>query len=260
MKQAIVTGASKGLGKEFAHLLATRGYNLLLVARSEKLLLQEQEAIQKKYNVSVAALALDLSAPTSVDDIISWCSQNSFKPSVLINNAGYACWGYFDKMGLHQQQEMMQVNMSTLVNLTYALLPALKAHPESFILNVSSTAAFQAVPTMTLYAASKAFVRSFTRGIRYELKSSSVSVTCLCPGPVATNFIQQAGMEAMQETAKKFEMSPDVVARKGLAALFSKKSECVPGLVNYLTVKASGILPDALLEKIAANLYLTKLK
>ena len=260
MKGAIVTGASKGLGKSFAHLLAARGYNLLLVARSEKLLQEEAGAIQKQFGVNVSILALDLNESNSVNEIVSWCAKNSFKPSVLINNAGYACWGFFDKLEIKSQQQMMQVNMSTLVNLTHALLPVLKEQTQSYILNVASTAAFQAVPTMTLYAASKAFVRSFTRGLRFELRGTPVSVTCLCPGPVATNFIQQAGMEAMQETAKKFEMSPDVVALKGLRAMFNKKSECVPGIINYLTVKASGILPDALLEKIAANLYMTKLK
>jgi short-subunit dehydrogenase len=179
---------------------------------------------------------------------------------VLINNAGYACWGFFDTLSIDQQQQMLQVNTGSLVNLTHVLLPALKQQPSAYIMNVASTAAYQAVPTMALYAASKAFVKSFSRGLRYELRKTTVSVTCLSPGPMATNFIQQAGMEAMQETAKKFEMPADEVAKKGLNAMFNKKSESIPGLVNYLTVKFSNILPDALLEKIAANLYLTKLK
>lgn len=260
MKQAIVTGASKGLGKAFAHLLAAQGYNLLLVARSEKLLLEEGETLTKQFGIRVNVLALDLSESNSTASVINWCTQHQFKPSVLINNAGYACWGYFEKIELQQHQQMMHVNMSTLVNLTHGLLPLLKQSEKSYVLNVASTAAFQSVPTMSLYAASKAFVRSFTRGLRYELRNSTVSVTCLSPGPIATNFIQQAGMEAMQETAKKFEMPADEVAKKGLRAMFKGKSESIPGIVNYLTVKASFIVPDLLLEKIAANLYLTKLK
>lgn len=260
MKHAIVTGASKGLGKSFAHLLASQGYDLLLVARSEKLLSEETEAIKKQYGVKVNALSVDLSDSNSTTSVITWCSQHQFKPSVLVNNAGYACWGYFDKIELQQHVQMMQVNMNALVSLTHGLLPLLKEARQGFILNVASTAAFQAVPSMALYAASKAFVRSFSRGLRYELRNSNISVTCLCPGPIATNFIQQAGMEAMQETAKKFEMSAEVVAKKGIRALFNRKSECIPGVVNFLTVKASGILPDALLEKIAGDLYLTKIK
>lgn len=260
MKQAIITGASKGLGNALAHQLAEKGYDLLLVARSGKILAELADHISEKYNVQAYSLALDLSDVHSSKAILDWCLLESFNPSVLVNNAGYACWGFFDTMSIDQQQQMLQVNTGSLVNLTHALLPVLKQQPAAYIMNVASTAAYQAVPTMALYAASKAFVKSFSRGLRYELRKTNVSVTCLSPGPMATNFIQQAGMEAMQETAKKFEMPPEVVAKKGLSAMFNKKSESIPGLVNYLTVKFSNILPDALLEKIAANLYLTKLK
>jgi uncharacterized protein len=259
MKQAIVTGASKGLGKAFANELAAAGYDLLIIARSEKVLLGEATQLTKIYGVAVHVLSLDLSDQKAITVILDWCAQHQFNPSVLINNAGYACWGFFDKIELIQHQQMMHVNMGTVVSLTHGLIPLLKKHERSFILNVASTAAFQAVPTMALYAASKAFVRSFSRGLRYELKLTSISVTCLSPGPVATNFIQQAGMQAMQETAKKFEMTAEQVAKKGLHALFNGKAECVPGLVNFLTVKFSTIIPDFILEKIAANLYLTKL-
>lgn len=260
MKQAIVTGASKGLGKALAHRLAAKGYDLLLVARSENVLAELADQLSENYNVQAYSLALDLSDARSSKAVYDWCMNEQFNPSVLINNAGYACWGFFDAMSIDQQQQMLQVNTGSLVSLTHSLLPILRKQPAAYILNIASTAAYQAVPTMALYAASKAFVKSFSRGLRYELRKTNVSVTCLSPGPMATNFIQQAGMEAMQETAKKFEMSADEVAETGLKALFNKKSESIPGLVNYLTVKFSNILPDSLLEKIAANLYLTKLK
>jgi short-subunit dehydrogenase len=260
MKQAVVTGASKGIGKAFAYLLAARGYDLLLVARSEKILSEEANTIIQKHGVKVYALSLDLSNSNSAALILDWCQQHQFNPSVLINNAGYACWGFFDKIDLRQHQQMMQVNVGTLFNLTYGMLPLLRKNEQSYILNVASTTAFQAVPTMTLYAASKSFVRSFSRGLRYELRNSNVSVTCLSPGPVATNFIEQAGMQVMQETAKKFEMSPEEVASTGLKAMFNKKAESVPGFLNYITIKFSFILPDALLEKIAGNIYLSKMK
>lgn len=260
MKHAVITGASKGLGKAIAQQLAAKGYSLLLVARSENLLKDLAGQLSAQYAVHVHVLALDLSDAHAGKTIYDWCSGQQFNPSVLINNAGYACWGFFETLSIEQQQQMLQVNTGSLVTLTHALLPLLKQQPVAYIMNVASTAAYQAVPTMTLYAASKAFVKSFSRGLRYELRESHVSVTCLSPGPMATNFIQQAGMEAMQETAKKFEMSAEKVAEAGLNALFRKKSESIPGLVNYLTVKFSNILPDALLEKIAANLYLTKLK
>lgn len=260
MKQAIVTGASKGLGKAFALELAAAGYDLLLIARSEKSLSEDAALLSQTYHIHASAFSLDLSDPDSTPKIIQWCLQHNFQPSVLINNAGYACWGYFDKIELTQHQQMLQVNMNAMINLTHSLIPFMRKHKKSFILNVASTAAFQAVPSMTLYAASKAFVRSFSRGLRYELRNTGISVTCLSPGPVATNFIQQAGMEAMQETAKKFEMSAGEVARAGLKAMFKQKAECVPGLLNYLTVKFSNVIPDWVLEKVAGNLYITKIK
>jgi len=260
MPQAIITGASKGLGNSFAHQLAESGYDLLLVARSEKILAEEAAFLANQFTVKVSSLALDLSQENSASIICDWCEKNQFKPSVLINNAGYTCWGWFDTMPLPDHQRMMQVNVSTVLTLTHRLLPVLRKHEHAYILNVASTAAFQAVPTMIAYAASKAFIRSFSRGLRYELRNTSVSVTCLSPGPVATNFIRQGGMEAMQETAKKYEMTANDVVRAGLKAMFNRKAECIPGFLNYLTVKLSFILPDALLEKIAGNLYLSKLK
>ncbi len=260
MKQAVVTGASKGLGKMFAHQLASRGFNLLLIARSEKLLSDEANLISANYGVTINCLAIDLSETNSTSTITSWCTQHNFKPSVLINNAGYACWGLFNQIDLPLHQKMMQVNMNALVGLCHGLLPFLKQNERGFILNIASAAAFQAVPSIALYAATKAFVRSFSRGLRYELKTSNVSVTCMSPGPIATNFIKQAGMEALQDTAKKFEMSAEDVAKKGLNAMFGGKAECIPGIVNFFTIKFSAILPDSILEKIAGNLYLKKLK
>jgi short-subunit dehydrogenase len=259
MKQAVITGASKGLGNAIAHELAGRGYDLLLIARSENILLEESKVLASQYSVKVNYLAADLSNPTAPGHIMTWCREHNFNPSVLVNNAGYACWGFFDSLDLQAQHKLMQVNIHALVHLTHALLPNLRKHSRSYILNVASTAAFQSVPTMAMYAASKAFVRSFTRSIRYELKNSPVSVTCLSPGPIATNFIQQAGMEAMQKTAEKFEMTAQEVARKGVAAMFKGKAESVPGFLNFLNVRLSFIMPDALLEKVAANLYMTKL-
>jgi hypothetical protein len=260
MKQAVVTGASKGLGKAFAHKLAELGFDLLLVARSEKILAAEAQSLNGTYKVSVKFLPLDLSDSQVPYTILNWCNEHQFRPSVLINNAGFACWGFFEKLELIPQQQVMAVNINTMVNLTHLMLPLLKQQPRSFILNVASTAAFQSVPTMAIYAASKSFVRSFTRTLRYELKGSTVSVTCLSPGPIASNFIKQAGMEAMQETATKFEMTSEAVAAKALRDMFNGKSESVPGWLNYLNVRLSFIVPDFILEKVAANLYMSKLK
>ncbi|MBL0745333.1 SDR family NAD(P)-dependent oxidoreductase [Chryseolinea lacunae] len=259
MKHAIVTGASKGLGKALAQAMAARGYDVLLVARSEALLEQLASEITQQHPVKAHCLALDLALPVSADQIAAWCADRGFQPSVLINNAGFACWGYFEKLSLALQLQMLNLHVQGMVALTHQLLPALRKHEQAYVLNVSSTTAYQAVPTLSLYAASKTFVRSFSRGLRYELRNSPVSVTCLSPGPMSTNFIAEANMHAMQQTAAKFEMTADEVARRGVKAMFNRRAEVIPGWMNRLTVVLSKVVPDALLERIASNLYQSKL-
>lgn len=259
MKHAIVTGASKGLGKAIARELAMRGYDVLLVARSQELLEEEALQLHQHHKVNIYALGMDLTESSAPAQIIDWCQHHSFHPSVLVNNAGYACWGYFEKIPLTQQLNMLQLNITALVTLTHALLPLLKKNEAAYILNVASTSAFQAVPTLSLYAASKAFVRSFSRALRFELRKTTVSVTCVTPGPMTSDFMDRAGMDAMKETAKKFEMPASKVASAAVDSLFKRKGEIVPGFTNYLTGKLSNIVPDSLLEKIASKLYESKL-
>lgn len=255
MQKAIVTGASKGLGKAIAYELAKKGYDLLLVARSEALLEQIAKEISHKFSVKTFTLPTDLSKPEAAVIIEKWCEQQNFQPNILVNNAGYACWGMFDELTLEEQQAMLQVNLGTLVSLTHRLIPYLKKHPEAFILNVASTTAFQPFPTMTLYGAGKSFVRMFSKGLRHELRNTTISVTCLTPGPVDTEFINRAGMEAMKPTAKKFEMTPERVAQKGLKAMFNKKAEVIPGFTNLLLSKLTNLVPEHLQVKIVAGIY-----
>jgi short-subunit dehydrogenase len=255
MSYALITGASKGIGKAMAHELGRRQMNLLLVARSANELQSLSDELRKKYSIQTDILAIDLSLPEASAQVKNWCLQKKYAISVLINNAGYAVWGRFGQLDLLQMRNLMQLNMQTLVDLSYEMLPLLKQHPQSYILNIASTAAYQAVPTMSVYAASKAFVLVFTRGLRYELRNSSVSVSCLSPGATSTNFIERAGMQAMQAMAAKFEMTPEEVARIGIDGMFKKKAEIVPGILNRVTVKATYFLPKWLTEKMAANLY-----
>jgi len=255
MSYALITGASKGIGKSMAHELGRRKMNLLLVARSVDELQSLSEELRKQYGIQTDILALDLSQPEASARVKKWCLEKSYAVSVLINNAGYAIWGRFGQMDLPQVRNLMQLNMQTLVDLSYEMLPLLQQNPQSYILNIASTAAYQAVPTMSVYAASKAFVLVFTRGLRYELRNTSVSVSCLSPGATSTNFIERAGMQAMAAMAAKFEMRPEEVARIGIDGMFNKTAEIVPGLLNRVTVKATYFLPKWLTEKMAANLY-----
>ncbi len=255
---ALITGASKGIGRAMARLLAARKYNLLLVARSGNELQELAHQLSTKYNITVQYLALDLSVPGAALQVYEWCKQDQFAVSLLVNNAGYGIWGYFDELPLDQQNNMLQLNMQLPVELTYYMIPILKAQPRAYILNVSSTAAYQAVPTMALYAASKSFLLTFTRGLRHELQRTNIRVSCLCPGPVNTHFLERAGMEAVRETAERYGMSAEAVAGQGLKGLFAGKAEIIPGALNVLTATATRLLPKRLIENVAAGLYKKK--
>ena len=258
---ALITGASRGIGRSLAQQLAQKQYNLLLVSRSESELQALAASLAGQYKVSVHYLAADLSAPGAAQQVYDWCIQHKWDISLLINNAGYGIWGYFDELSLDEQHNMLQLNMQAPVELTYYMIPLLKQHPQAYILNVSSTAAYQAVPGMTLYAASKSFMLGFTRGLRHELKRTHISVSCLCPGPVNTNFLERAGMQdikTIKAAAEKYGMHPDQVAKTALKGLFAKKAEIIPGALNVLSVIGVWLLPKALIERIAAGLYKDK--
>lgn len=261
MTYALITGASKGLGKSIAEELAKRNYNLLLVARSSNLLDDLSKSLKAKHKVEVQYLECDLSAPNSSKIIKEWTDHLGANISILVNNAGYGLWGNFETLKLQGQLNMMQLNMQSIVELTYTYLPQLKLNKNSYILNVGSTAGYQAVPTLAVYSASKAFVIAFTRGLAYELKNTNVSVTCLSPGSTDTGFMDRAGMnDKIKATAEKFNMTPELVAKIGVKGLFNKKTEVIPGLVNLLTVHLTYHLPKSLIEKVAANIYLKALK
>lgn len=255
MSYALITGASKGIGKSFAEALGKKGMDLLLVARSESLLKPFSEELKSKYKIKVSYFATDLSVPGSAGQVSRWCNQEGFKVSILINNAGYGIWGRFEQLPLSEQQNMMQLNMVSLAELTHYMLPVLKTAKQSYILNVASTTAYQAVPCMSLYAASKSFVVLFSRGLRYELRNSNVSVSVLSPGTTSTHFMERAKMEALEKIAAKFSMDPDVVANIGLKGMFHKKAEIIPGFVNKFTSYLSYYLPKAIFEKAAAGIY-----
>ncbi|TSJ40270.1 SDR family oxidoreductase [Mucilaginibacter corticis] len=252
---ALITGASKGIGRSIANLLAQQGYNVLLVARSGDELEQLAASITTQYKVDARYLAVDLSEAGAADQVVNWFNALSVPLSILINNAGYGVFGRFDENKLAEQMNMLSVNINAVVELTYKLLPVLKEQQQVYILNLASTAAYQAMPGFALYAASKTFILNYSRALAFELKGTSVSVTCLCPGPTDTNFANRAGMDNLAELAEKFNMQPDEVARVGLKALFNKKAEVIPGFLNKLGAAGARHLNKGLIEGISARLY-----
>lgn len=252
---ALITGASKGIGKAMALALAKRKINLLLVARSVTALSDLREEIQASYDIQIHSLSIDLSEASTASMLYQWVEEKQINISILINNAGFGLWGKFSELKLSEQLEMCQLNMNMVTSLCHYFLPMLQKQKQAYIMNVCSTAAYQAVPTMAVYSATKAYVLLFTRALRFELKDSRVSVTCFSPGPVDTGFAERAGLDAFSKMAQKFNMKPDEVAEFALKGMFAKKSEIIPGFTNIISVYANRILPKAFIEKMAAGIY-----
>lgn len=254
---ALITGASKGIGRSIAISLAKRKYNLLLVARSLKELEELKQSLSLD-TIKVEFFVADLSLPGAALKVLNWCNDNSYQVSILVNNAGFGVWGIFENLSIEEQLNSLQLNINAVTELTFRLLPILKKCSKAYILNIASTAAYQALPTLAVYAAAKAYVLSFSRAIRIELKSSSVSVTCISPGPVATGFAERAGLSVIKDLAEKFNMDPDVVAEIAVNAMLNRKSEVIPGFSNRIGAYATRFLPKSIVERVAASLYKTR--
>ena len=253
MFKVLVTGASQGIGEALALEFAKRGAALILVARTQAKLEKVAERCKVAGSPEVKVLSVDLSN-SSAWDLVSQAAD-AFDVDVLVNNAGYGLWGEFEKTSLDEQQKNMRLNMDAVVALTHKILPVLKRHPVSYVLNVASTTAFQAMPTFAVYAASKSFVLLWSRAIHHELKSSGVKVTALVPGATDTGFIDRAGLQHAAEAAKKVSMTAEAVARLGIEGLLKGKIEVVPGLVNKASAFAIPMLPKKWIEKAAASIY-----
>jgi len=256
MPYALITGASKGIGKAIAEELASRQVNLLLVARGEDLLREVSADLSARYGVQADHLAIDLSEPGSPAQLAAWVVQKGYQVNILVNNAGYGLSGAFDSYTSKEHIDMMRVNMNVPVELSMLFIPHLKQHPKSYILNIVSSAAYQAVPGLSVYAASKAFMLNFSRGLRYELRKTNISVTAVSPGATATDFSNRAriGRKALK-AAEKLNMTPKAVAKIAVDAMFARKTEIVTGFINKVGAFLVWLLPKGLAEKTAAGLY-----
>lgn len=253
---AIITGGSKGIGKAIAEQLADRKYNIILVSRSEKELAAAANNIRDKYSVEVDYSVLDLSDTVACQKLYNWVKQKQYQVSILVNNAGYGLSGNFDKYSVEELENMLQLNVLSLTKLTRIFLPELIKQKSSYILNVGSTASYQAVPYLSLYSASKAFVLFFSRGLYQELRGTNVSVTCVCPGPTDTYFIERAQVgEKGLKTAEKVNMTSESVAQIAVKALFNRKPEVVTGFLNKLGVFMAWLLPKSFVERTAMKIY-----
>ena len=248
---AIVTGASSGIGRALAVELAARGYDLCLVARRKGLLEQLSSELMCVHGVNTHTLAVDLTLPGSVAEIASRFQAIDRIPELLVNNAGVGNMGEFTNTDSRREQEILQLNVLALTELTKMLLPGMKARGCGRILNIASTAAFKPGPYYAVYAATKSYVLSFSQALNYELSGTGVSVTCLCPGPTRTEFARRAGIRENGMFYRMRSMSAATVARHAVRALLAGKSVAIPGWSNAAIALVTQLLPGPILMRLA---------
>ncbi len=258
MTTALITGASAGLGLEYAKLFAADGHDLVLVARRRDRLEALAKELTEQRKVRVEVIDLDLSAPGAVAKLLAEVARLGLPIDFLVNNAGFGSNGLFAELPVARELEMVQLNIAALLELTRAVLPQMLARKSGRVLNIGSTAGFQAGPFMATYYASKAFVNSFTEALAYELRGSGVTATVSCPGPTATEFTAVAGT-AHSALTKLGESRADQVAREGYRAMHAGKRMVVHGLKNKLGTLSVRFSPRALVLAIAASLNRSKL-
>ncbi len=253
MGTALITGASAGLGAEYARLFAADKHDLVLVARRRDRLEALARELQSAHGVKARVVTADLAAPDGASRVVDEVRRLGLEIEFLVNNAGFGTSGAFVELDVGRELEMIQVNVAALVTLTRAFLPGMVARRRGRILNVGSTAGFPPGPFMAVYYASKAFVNSFTEALWYELRGTGVTATVSCPGATATEFAAVAG-SSRSLLFRLGAASPATVARQGYCAMKNGKAMLVHGLKNKLTVQSLRISPRALARAVAASL------
>jgi len=231
----LITGASGGIGEEFAKLFASQGCGLVLVARNGDKLATLAQSLREQHKVRVETLAADLATPASPLRLMSFLDERKIAVDVLVNNAGYGTFGPFAECDLGPELGQIQLNVITLTHLTRLLLPGMIRRSGGGILNVASTAAFQPGPMMAVYYATKAYVLSFSEALANELGGTGIKVSCLCPGPTKTGFNDRAKLGNGGLLSKKsVMMEASEVARRGYQGLLKGKRLVIPGLLNKM--------------------------
>lgn len=252
-KTVLITGASSGIGLELAHLFAHDGYRLVLVARNRGALRELGDDLQSRYNVTVRIAPKDLAHPATPAELYQELQEAGIVLDVLVNNAGFGGAGPFLNTDWNHEAEMMQVNVVAVAHLTKLFLPQIRAR-EGKVLNVASTAAFQPGPFMAVYYATKAYVLSFSEALAEELRGSGVTVTCLCPGPVKTNFQARAYISDTPMANSPLLVDVREVARVGYEGMKAGKRVVIPGWKNQFGVQMLRISPREMVTKVVRKI------
>lgn len=241
----LITGGTEGLGLELAKLFGETGHNLIIIARNIERLINVKKFLEDEYNVDVQILSIDLTIHNSCKEIFDFVDNNNIVVNYLVNNAAIGSFGFLSESSEEYNQQLIDINISSLTNLTTHFLKSMVKLKSGGIMNIASTAAFVGGPKMSMYYASKAYVLSLTEALHDEVKDCGVKVSCVCPGPLDTKFQAKSGIQK-SDKAKKYLMSCDKVAKEAYKNFFIGKTIIVPGKKNKLLVLFSKFVPRKL--------------
>lgn len=250
MSTALITGASGGIGYELALEHVRRGGHVILVARSEAKLREHQASWESTYGVKVHVIAMDLAKPGTAQELYHAVSAKGLTVDILINNAGFGQYGLFEESDLDRAMQMLELNIVTLTALTRLFVADMVRRRSGRIMNVASTASFQPVPLMALYAATKAFVLSFSEALNNEVSDRGVTVTALCPGPTTSGFQDVAAMHEARMVDRRLMATSADVAHFGYNAMMRGKTVAVHGLLNRLTAFLVRFTPRSIIVRV----------
>jgi|SRR5689334_3067162 short-subunit dehydrogenase len=250
MNTTLITGASTGIGAAFARKLAARGRNVLLVARSEDKLIALCNELGRLTSIRAQYVALDLQQPDSGAQLFEETQKRELEIEMLINNAGYGSMGDFARLDLDRELEMIQLNVRAVVDLTHRFIGPMRERKRGTIINVASTAGFQAVPYMSTYAATKAFVLTFSEALAEENRLHGIHVMALCPGVTETNFFEASKID---RPPMRTIQTPEEVVDAALRALDRHKTVAISGWTNWFVVEAERFVPRSMVTKLAGK-------
>lgn len=255
-KTALVTGASSGLGVDFARQLAAKGANIVLVARREDQLRTVAAAIEKDFAVKTHIFPLDLAAPDAPQILSDQLKQRNLTVDILINNAGFGAFGSFVEIPWEREKAMLDIDIIALTHLTKIFVKEMVGRNFGYVLQVASIGAYQPSPTYATYSAAKAYVLMMGEALNYELRKSGVSVTVISPGITATEFLKVSG-QSPSLYQRIMMMDSPTVARIGIESMLRRRPSVIPGLMNGLMAFSTRLIPRRL-QAVIANLLMTQ--
>jgi hypothetical protein len=246
----LITGGSSGLGRAFAEECAERGMNLILVALPDENLSHTSEYIKEKYKVKVWTYGINLSERDAPEKIYTFCEHHGLTVNMLINNAGVTGCTVFEKSSIEYNELRIQLNIRALILITRLFLPSMRKLDSAYILNVCSLAAFYAIPFKSVYSASKAFVLTFSKALREELRESPIKISVLCPSGIRTNVLSNARISTHGSKGRIFLVFPKKIAEISIKKLLKGNKIIIPGFMNKLILLLGKIIPEKIKQEL----------